>query len=91
MKKSIDTNALKIIGSVIVLIATLSGFWWLWSSAQPAAVTNTVIDQKYQKIEIAGLKTAAETLIADKQNAGSLPVTAPAADQIGRDNPFATP
>lgn len=78
-----------ILGSVILLIGTLAGFFWLWNSAQPEIVTNSSIDQKYQKVEIAGLVSDAETLIANKQNAGGLPVLTPTADKMGRDNPFA--
>ena len=89
MNKGSKSKALGIFGSLIVLIGTVAGFYWLWNSAQPVTVTNTEVDQKYQKIEISGLKTDAESLIANKQNAGNLPVLAPTADQIGRDNPFA--
>lgn len=88
MNKSIDTKTLGVIGSSLVLILTLAAFFWLWSSARPAAVVDTAVDQKYQRIEIDGLKADAEALIANKQNAGSLPVQTPTADKMGRDNPF---
>ncbi|HLC44072.1 MAG TPA: hypothetical protein VJK08_03035 [Patescibacteria group bacterium] len=78
-----------ILASVILLIGTLVGFFWFWNSAQPAVVIDVAIDQKYQKIEIAGLVSDAEALIANKQNAGDLPVLTPTADKMSRDNPFA--
>ncbi len=82
------TKTLGVVGGVILLVITVLGFAWLWSSSQPAAVSNTAIDQKYQTVEISGLVSTAQSLIVDKQNAGSLPVQAPAAGQMGKDNPF---
>lgn len=89
MSKSISKQTLGMLMSVILLIITIGGFFYLWSSSKPAEVTSSAIDQKYQKIEISGLVTDAQSLIANRQNAGNLPVLPPATDKVGRENPFA--
>lgn len=91
MNKDLSTKTLGIIGSFFVMIVVIGAFFFVWKSAQPATVTDVAIDQKYKKVEISALKTEAEKMIADRQNAGDLPVKAPTADQVGKDNPFVKP
>lgn len=88
MNKEISSRTLGTIGSFIVLLAVIGGFAWMYFSAQTTVTSDATIDAQYQKIEISSLKTQAEKLVADKQNYGSLPVSVPSSDQIGRDNPF---
>lgn len=91
MGKEINAKTVGIIGSLILFLAVVIGYGMMWRSAQPAAIDNSAIDLKYQKVDISSLQTDAQSLIADTQNNGSLPVTAPAAGSVGRDNPFVNP
>ena len=88
MNKNISSKSLGSIGAIIFFLLVAGGYFWLWSSARPAAITDAAVDQKYKKVEITSLQSQAQSLISDKQNNGDLPVKLPAADQIGRDNPF---
>ena len=89
MNKNINTQTLGLVAAFLLLVATAGGFFWLWNSSQPGEVSDVSVDQKYQKIDISTIKSDAENLTRNKENQGNLPLVAPAADQIGRDNPFA--
>jgi len=89
MGKEAKARMYGIVGSSILLIVTIAGFFWLWNSTRSAAVADTSAAQTYQTVEISSLAETAKSLVSGKQNAGYLPVQAPTADQIGRENPFA--
>ena len=90
MNKTITSKTLGLIVSVIVLVATIGGYLWLWTSAQPGEVSNSAIDQTYQVVSIDKVETDAKALVKDKENQGKLPVQVPTSDKIGRENPFAS-
>ncbi|PIS07840.1 hypothetical protein COT78_01215 [Candidatus Berkelbacteria bacterium CG10_big_fil_rev_8_21_14_0_10_43_13] len=90
MGKNTKSRMLGIIGSSLLLVVTVAGFFWFWSSAQSEVAIDTSADQKYQTIEVSNLASTAKSLISDKTNAGDLPVQPPTSDQVGRDNPFAS-
>lgn len=89
MDKKISSKTLGLIVSVILLVATIGGYVWLWISAQPGEISNSVADQTYQVVSIDNVETDAKALVKDKANQGKLPITAPTSDKIGRENPFA--
>jgi len=90
MGKNSKSRMIGVVGSLLLLVVTVAGFFWFWSSAQSEVAIDTSADQKYQTIEISSLASTAKSLISDKQNTGDLPVQAPTSDQVGRENPFAS-
>lgn len=86
MKNSKNSGG--IIASALLMVVTLYGFFWLWNQAKPVEQP-VVANPLYEIVDISGLKNEATTLIADKTNAGNLPVLVPTADRIGRANPYA--
>ncbi|MCX6808569.1 MAG: hypothetical protein NTW50_02790 [Candidatus Berkelbacteria bacterium] len=87
MEKLKNSGAL--IGSIIFLVFATAGFIYLWrvSLAQDNIVApiNTVI---IRANGISSLKTEAAKILEYRNNLSGMPVTAPAAGQIGRTNPF---
>lgn len=76
-----------LIGSILFFIATGAAFYWLWTTSQ-APATGAIISAP-AVADISGLKDKAKTLISGRENLSGIPVLAPTADKVGRDNPFA--
>jgi hypothetical protein len=87
MKKTIDSKALGLIASTILLIATIGGYIWMWNSTRSEIDSSSVVT--YQTVSIDSIETDAKALVKDKPNQGNLPLAVPTSDKIGRENPFA--
>lgn len=88
MKKSIDSKTLGLIVSIILLIATIGGYVWMWTSVQ-SEISSDSGTITYQAVSIDSIEADAKALVKDKVNQGNLPLAVPTSDKIGRENPFA--
>jgi len=88
MKKDIQPRSLAMTASVMFLLITAFGFFWLWRNAQPKGADTVGIQEKYQTVEINSVKRQAEDLVSGKQNLAQMPLKVPTSN-IGRVDPFA--
>ena len=72
---------------VVVLVATLGGFAWLWFSFQPSSESDQIVTTPSSTID--SVTKQATTLMANRDNLANIPIQAPTSDQIGRNDPFA--
>jgi len=86
--KKIDSSLYSLIGSLAVLVAVIGAFFYMWQSSQSAASANVVADARYQVVDIGDTVTVATALVADLASKADLPVVAPTADKVGKENPF---
>jgi hypothetical protein len=88
MNKDLDSKFFGIIGGAVFAIATLGGFAWLWMNSKPAAISTTGTSI-YAPVDVSGLKTQISGLFSGTEsNLSEMPIAAPGADKVGRDNPF---
>lgn len=79
----------KIIGiivSFVFLIATIGGFFWLWTQAKNFTV-DTKLATNLKPVEIASTKNEAITLLAGLQKFSDIPIPIPV-EKMGKANPF---
>lgn len=88
MKTKIDSKLYSLIGSLTMLVVVVGSFFYMWQSSQSAASANIVVDPRYQVVDIGDTVSVATALVADLNTKADLPVVAPAADKIGKENPF---
>jgi|GEM_PF-4803002 len=74
------------IGGILFFIATGAVFYWLWTTSQ-APAANVAVNPT-PVADISSLKDQAKELIAGRENLAGIPVVAPTADKVGRNNPF---
>lgn len=86
MKRKFDYKTLNLMGSILLLLAVLAGFFWLWNTRNAKIAVK--VSPKYEKIQIEELKKEATSLVETTENLSGMPLQAPSADKIGRDNPF---
>lgn len=88
MKTKIDSSLYSMIGSVAVLVIVVGAFFYMWQASESAASANVVVDARYQVVDIGDTVSVATALVADLSSKADLPVVAPTADKVGKDNPF---
>lgn len=84
MKKS----SINLLASTIFLLATLGGFFWLWTlfSAKPI-ITQSASAETLGQYDIEGIKNQASEIVKDLKNVSGIPLTNNTALQ-GKVNPF---
>ena len=88
MKTKLDKNLFSLIGSLVMLIGVVGGFYYMWQIAQPTKSSVAVVSTEYKIVDLGDTLTQATTLLASLRSQATLPVTAPTADLVGKDNPF---
>lgn len=81
---------IQLAGSLLFLALVIGVFTWLWNSALPQSAAK-VADAKYVLVDISSEKQTIEDLFSGRDNLSSMPLLAPAADKVSRDNPFVNP
>jgi hypothetical protein len=88
MKTKIDSKLYSLIGSLSFLAIVIGAFLYMWIGSQSAANGEVAIDADYQVVDIGDTVTVATALVADLTSKAILPVVAPTADNVGKENPF---
>jgi len=88
MKAKLDKQLFSLIGSLVMFAAMIGAFYYMWQTAQPVKKTVVVISNKYKIVDLGDTLTQATSLLASLRSQATLPVTAPSAEEIGKDNPF---
>lgn len=75
--------------SVIFLILSAGGFFWLWQSSETIPISGMVGEQ-YQTVEIESVKSEAAQILkpVEKDNLSGMPIKAPDSSKVGKANPF---
>jgi len=75
-----------IVLSLLVLVGTAFGFYWLWSQSNNYT-KSIAVPENLQQIEIETVKNDAQAILEDKESVSDIPISVP--DQkMGRENPF---
>jgi hypothetical protein len=85
-----DNQPIKTAFSLDFLALVIGAFVWLWSSALPKTSSKSA-NAKYVLVDISTEKQTIEDLFNGRDNLSTMPLVAPAADKVSRDNPFVNP
>jgi uncharacterized membrane protein len=78
-----------LIAGVVLLGATVFGFFWLWNQSRTVKSTY-VVPESLKTVNIEDIKNEAKDLLSGLENNANVPLTTPI-QKMGRDNPFAGP
>jgi len=81
-----NIRAIGVIASLIFLIGTIGGFYWVWSQTKIFTVDSTVASN-LKPVEIASTKTEAINLLSGLQKFSDIPIPVPT-EKMGKANPF---
>ncbi len=84
-----NSNKINVTLSAIILFFTVFGFVWLFASASVKNTDTTQIDTKYKTVDITSIKKDITDLLAERQNAGGMPIPSPTS-KMGKENPFSS-
>jgi hypothetical protein len=88
MKTKLDPKILSLIGGIAAVVIVIGAFLYMWQNGKPATGETVITDAKYKTVEIGNTIGDAQTMMNKLSSKATLPVTAPTADKIGKDNPF---
>jgi hypothetical protein len=75
-----------LIASLIFALATIGGFYWLWTLSKDFTIKTTVADDM-RPVEIDTVKDQAVSLLAGLNNVSGMPIPTPT-NKMGKTNPF---
>lgn len=75
--------------SLILLIAIIAVFAWMWFGADKPSAESFYTTEKLQPVSVAGLESRAKALLDGLQNNSGIPVSEPTTKE-GRADPFAS-
>ncbi|MEI7792053.1 MAG: hypothetical protein WCI57_01040 [Candidatus Berkelbacteria bacterium] len=88
MKTKLDPKILSLIGGIAAVVLVIGAFLYMWQNGKPVAGEKIITDVKYKTVEIGTTIADAQIMMNKLSSKATLPVTAPTADKIGKDNPF---
>lgn len=84
-----STKLIGLITSIVFLIGTIGGFFWLWNTSKNITAPSAVAAD-LQPIEIESVKQEATDLLSGLSRNSDIPIGTPT-DKMGRTNPFQQP
>lgn len=88
MKTKLDSKTLSLIGGIAAVVIVIGAYLYMWQNGQPLASDMSIVNPAYKIVEIGTTVTEAQTMMNKLSPEADLPVTAPPAEEIGKDNPF---
>lgn len=82
-------KTLGLIASLIFALATVGGYYWLWTVSLNAEVTPSSVatTSTYAVVEIESVKKEAVDILNGLENRGNIPIPVPT-EKMGRPNPY---
>jgi len=88
MKTKLDSKTLSLIGGIASVVLVVGVFLYMWQNGKPLASESAIVNPNYKIVEIGTTISEVQTMMNKLSPEAQLPVTAPTADKIGKDNPF---
>ena len=82
-------NQIGLVLGTLLLLATAICFFLLWNNLRASSQAENITNN-YPVVSIKDKKKNVEDLLLGKTNLSQMPIPAPTADSVGRDNPFAS-
>ena len=73
--------------SLVILVATIFGFIWLFAVANTSSTSVATVDAKYQTVDLGSIKKDITDVLAERQNVSGMPISEPV-NKMGKENPF---
>lgn len=72
--------------SIVFAGIVIGAFYWLWTMSKDFTVQTTVASN-LKTVNVEGVKTEANSLIAGRNNSANIPIPVPS-EKMGKANPF---
>ncbi len=79
-------KTLSIVGSLILVVAVVGGFFWLWQMSKDYNA-NPAVEDNLKPVEIESVKKDAENVLSGLDKSSDIPISTPV-DKMGKTNPF---